>query len=704
MKRSIIIIFLFAHINFVWAQEIENHYFQDIKKDINIPVEEFPNVLKLYKTGNTIVAVTSKGVFRYQQEGWSGSNSDMEISLSIIDSKGNIWLAKGNTIFDESRNFQIGLPPFAQYDTIKCLLWENGDKLLVGTNQRLLSYDDAWREVTPLSGRNIISITADAHDQLWVATDDGLYTEKLGKWINMDEVLMAQGLKRKYFSLATIHGGKDIVFGGASVVGCIAGDGDHWLFNGYDGLPYGPVTTIRAHESTLWLGTEKGLIKKDSTWHYYHGKRWLPDNKINDILVVDPQTIWVATPKGISEIKATKMTLEEKSKIFLERIEERHVRYGLVSRSKLEIPGDLNSNVLIPSNNDGLWTGIYLAAESFRYAVTRSEEAKANAIRSFEAMERLEKVTGIPGFPARSIIKPGDPEGKGDWRLSHGKKWKWIGDTSSDEMVGHFFAYPIFYELVADRKMKTRVEKLVTRILNHIIDHNYQMVDLNGEVTRWGVWNPDSLNHSVNWLYETGTNSLQILSFLGVGEYLVGDKKYQEAAKTLIGDHGYGDNMILAKKYGPFDVNFVDNQLAFLPYYVMNRYGSQVVRPYFEESIRRTWQIARRDQTAMWNIITSASTGEDCDLQVALKDLQNIPVDMINWTMENSHRWDLLPDPLNDRMDRPQATRPIPVAERGITKWNLNPYQFDSSAGGLEENDGAYFLLAYWMGRFHGYW
>jgi hypothetical protein len=704
MKRSIIIIFLFAHINFVGAQEIENHYFQDIKKEIKIPVEEVPNVLKLYKTGNTIVAVTSNGVFRYQQEGWSGSNSDMEISLSIIDSKGNIWLAKGNTISDESRNFQIGLPPYAQYDTIKCLLWENGDKLLVGTNQRLLSYDDAWREVTPLSGRNIISITEDAQSHLWVATDDGLYTEKLGKWVNMDEVLMAQGLKRKYFSLATIHGGKDIVFGGTSVVGCIAGDGNHWLFNGYDGLPYGPVTTIRAHESTLWLGTEKGLIKKDSTWHFYHGKRWLPDNKINDILVVDPQTVWVATPKGISEIKATKMTLEEKSKIFLERIEERHVRYGLVSRSKLEIPGDLNSNVLIPSNNDGLWTGIYLAAESFRYAVTQSEEAKANAIRAFEAMEGLEKVTGIPGFPARSIIRPGDPEGKGDWRFSPDKKWKWIGDTSSDEMVGHFFAYPIFYELVADRKMKIRIEKLVTRILNHIIDHKYQMVDLNGEVTRWGVWNPDSLNHSVNWLYETGTNSLQILSFLGVGEYLVGDKKYQEAAKTLIKDHGYGENMILAKKYGPFDVNFVDNQLAFLPYYVMNRYGSQVVRPYFEESIRRTWQIARRDQTAMWNIITSASTGKDCDLQVALKDLQNIPVDMINWTMENSHRWDLLPDPLNDRMDRPQATRPIPVAERGITKWNLNPYQFDSSAGGLEENDGAYFLLAYWMGRFHRYW
>jgi hypothetical protein len=105
----------------------------------------------------------------------------------------------------------------------------------------------------------------------------------------------------------------------------------------------------------------------------------------------------------------------------------------------------------------------------------------------------------------------------------------------------------------------------------------------------------------------------------------------------------------------------------------------------------------------MWNIISSVTLGEDCDLDVAAEGLRSIPMDMVDWTMENSHRWDLQKDFLADRRGMKQATRPIPLAERGITKWNLNVYQFDLGRDGKNENDGAYFLLGYWMGRYHGF-
>lgn len=704
MKSYLTFIFFLSVIGFTNAKRIDQHYFQDIRKEISLPADSDTNVIKLYKTDNTIIALTPSTIYRYQEGRWSTSSLKLKTNISTIDSNGTIWLAGANVISDESGTFRHILSQFSQYDSVQCLFWENDKKLWAGSKDGLRMYDGEWHDASVFLGRRVYAITSDADHNLWVATDDGLFTQRSGTWINLDDMLMAQGLHRKYFSLEATNEGRDIIFGGAEVIGCIAGDGNHWLLNRYNGLPYGPVTTIRSHNNTLWLGTEKGVIKKDSTWHYFHGRRWLSDNRINDILIIDPYTVWVATPGGISEIKSVKMTLQQKSDIFLQRIEDRHVRYGLVSRSKLEIPGDLSSSVQQPTNNDGLWTGIYLAAESFRYAVTGSKEAKANACRAFEAMEQLENVTGIPGFPARTYIKSGDPERNGDWRWSPDKNWKWLGDTSSDEMVGHFFAYPIFYDLVADKKMKKRVETLLDRILRHIIDHNYQMMDLNNQVTRWGVWNPDSLNNSPNWLYEQGTNSLQILSFLGVGHYILDDEKYADLARELVELHGYGDNMVKAKKYGPFEVNYVDNQLAFYPYYTMQRYGLQFLQPYFEQSIRRTWNVVKKDKTSMWNIIASVSIGEDCDLDVALEDIQSIPVEMINWTMENSHRWDLLPDPINDRMNRSQATKPIPSAERGITKWNLNPYQLDSGAEGSEENDGAYYLLAYWMGRFHGYW
>jgi len=38
-------------------------------------------------------------------------------------------------------------------------------------------------------------------NDLWLATTDGLLRRMAGKWINMDDNLMAYGLKRTYFTL-----------------------------------------------------------------------------------------------------------------------------------------------------------------------------------------------------------------------------------------------------------------------------------------------------------------------------------------------------------------------------------------------------------------------------------------------------------------------------------------------------------------------
>ena len=40
--------------------------------------------------------------------------------------------------------------------------------------------------------------------------------------------------------------------------------------------------------------------------------------------------------------------------------------------------------------------------------------------------------------------------------------------------------------------------------------------------------------------------------------------------------------------------------------------------------------------------------------------------------------------------------------ERGAGKWNGNPYVPDTGGDGRVEDDGASYLLPYWMGRYHG--
>ena len=55
-----------------------------------------------------------------------------------------------------------------------------------------------------------------------------------------------------------------------------------------------------------------------------------------------------------------------------------------------------------------------------------------------------------------------------------------------------------------------------------------------------------------------------------------------------------------------------------------------------------------------------------------------------------------------DRADQRQAETLLPPDERPVMKWNGNPFVVDGGNGGVSEDDGGFFLLPYWMGRFLG--
>lgn len=54
-----------------------------------------------------------------------------------------------------------------------------------------------------------------------------------------------------------------------------------------------------------------------------------------------------------------------------------------------------------------------------------------------------------------------------------------------------------------------------------------------------------------------------------------------------------------------------------------------------------------------------------------------------------------------DRCNRREALTLLPPDERPTMKWNGNPFVVDGGGGGRGEDDGAAFLLPYWMGRHH---
>ena len=264
------------------------------------------------------------------------------------------------------------------------------------------------------------------------------------------------------------------------------------------------------------------------------------------------------------------------------------------------------------------------------------------------------------------------------------------------------FALPLFYDLVADAAMKQRIKVLVQQLMDHIIDNDFRLIDYDGKPTRWGIWTPDSLNYSTNWAYEKGLYSLEILSFLKAAVYITGNPKYKKTYRHLIEKHHYAENMLQAKKYGPFENSHSDDILTYFPYYSLSRYAAKdEYWPQYQKSLERTWSVSESDKMPAWNIIASIVLQKDCDLQIAWEQLQQYPVDLIDWSMNNSHRWDLQKDPMVDRGGDKQAIRPVPIPESGISRWNTNPRKLDTGRNGTREETGTYFLLPYWMARYY---
>src|SRR5262249_22610112 len=127
-------------------------------------------------------------------------------------------------------------------------------------------------------------------------------------------------------------------------------------------------------------------------------------------VAVDPEgAAWVATDGGVARLYDQRLSLEQKAAHYEDLTRARHNRRGFVTGCRLKGPGNVNGGVgHEASDNDGLWTAAYVAAEAFRYAATHDPEARAAARASMQAMLDLVRYSGVPGFPARAIIRDGE--------------------------------------------------------------------------------------------------------------------------------------------------------------------------------------------------------------------------------------------------------------------------------------------------------
>ncbi|MBD1260988.1 hypothetical protein HZY62_10350 [Maribacter polysiphoniae] len=601
--------------------------------------------------------------------------------------------------------------------------------------------------------------------ETYLGCENGLYVKaKKGKWkqvLPFDENY-SWALKKVAALVVDTNG--NLWFGSKEGIGKNT-NGKWQLFTGKEGVPYTQFTCASAGpQGEVWFGTENGAIRAENDYFYYRTtRRWLPDNHVNDIAVDQEGTAWFATDKGIGQIIPKEMTYEEKAAYFTHLTEERHNRMGFICQNHLSKQFDIDSYELAISDNDGQYTAMYGAAQAFRYAITGDKEAKAIADRSFKAVKWLVDITPEPGFPARVIIpvdwhetvneqyskeynkrhQKNDPFWKDIYPrfpLSQDGKYRWKCDTSSDELAGHYFYYGIYYDLVAEtEEEKAAVKQVVADVTDHLIRHSFKLVDYDGKPTRWGSFDPDYFNSIWGW-DQRGLNSMMMLSFLNVASHVTEDPKYDEVSKMLRDEENYHINAMHPKEFFPPE-NVVpwDNNLGLMSFYGLINYEKDPeLLMMYRLSLEYAWLNISKQKNAFWDGLYGAlantftkkvnegyfNTRElfkenplfaqsvidrygksSLDTRYIKETLQRIPLDLIGYEMDNTHRLDVLFDPtpaqeadMGWRMD----SYALPIDERGHVRLDRDAFDLhDSEGNGYSEHEGTFYLLPYYFAKYH---
>jgi hypothetical protein len=638
-----------------------------------------------------------------------------------------------------------------------------GDQIFVASSNQLVSVMNGKTEKLPWPANRLINQVAVAPSGgLHVASSEGLFHQSGSDWerLNIPDSTGRAWAVKDVLGVAFDTKGK-LWFAVKAGVGVQTESG--WKFyEGKDGLPWNDFTGLAAGPAgEMWFGTHLGAIRFDGkVWHYRQGLCWLPDDDVGQIAIDSAGTAWFATAAGVGRIERRTMTLAEKAEFYEQEI-ERYIKrtpFGYVAEAGLRTAADKSSANPHDSDNDGLWTSMYGAGECFAYAATKDPKAKERAKKAFEALRFLQKVTqgGAPappkGYVARTIRPMDWPDPnvgrlKGDqedqkhdrlwkayeprWPKSADGKWYWKSDTSSDELDGHYFFYPLYYDLCADTDAeRERVREVVRDLTDHLISHDYLLIDHDGKPTRWGVFGPQFLNRSPNWIAERGLNSLSMLSYLSVAAHVTGDAKYTKACQSLIEEHGYAHNAMYPKvQHGPGSGNQSDDEMAFMDYYSLLRFSqNEDLKRMIRGSFFGYWVNEAPEMNPFFNFAYAAHSleakGQNAFRSFSLKPwpgwhedsmaaLYGLPLDRLSWGHKNSHRLDIVglepvrSSDLDDLDHRSRGHRVngkvIPVENRHFNHWNTDPWRLDYGGNGGELASGTVFLLPYYMGLYHGF-
>ncbi|CAF4073892.1 unnamed protein product, partial [Adineta steineri] len=582
--------------------------------------------------------------------------------------------------------------------SVSSLAWSSKRQtIFAGTNTKLWihSYgigNEGWRfeHVTGLIDAPITSLVySEVQDKLWIGQSSGITL--------LSPIIMSTGRLHWFFS---------------RLAGQISNPGSD-----IGHLPFLNITSLSVSQSMLpdgrvWLGAVRGVMRYDSNssdinaWRVFNSARYMPNREslvhVSSLSVLSRHSdaspnlgsgAVAITNKGLAILRFEMWTLGQKANHFQMLVDQpgRHDKNGFVSDCSMSSWGDSRTCIKESDDNDGMWTSMYLASQIFRYVVTQDARVKAQAWKHFEAMELLNKVTGIPGYPARSYAKRTDFLSKIPWYPSPVyPDLQFEGDTSSDEICGH------------DRYQEDR-----------------------------------------------GINSLQILAYLLQAYGYSGDERFLDGANLLIESYQYSVNLINQKMVAVCASDlfyalpaFNYDLMAYLSYFnlvhafhtiassaslstVQKARAQSLIDDlweYMEIGLDLSHNYKKMEKTPFFNFIYCYASGQvnrtrntsnkrhgltmrtsqhDCNSlsNDGVWHMQRWPLELINWPQFNSDRLDVQINVPAQCYQPIKSLKMLPADERSTKNLVRGVYDLDDGDG-FVETDPTNFLLGYWGMRY----
>lgn len=217
-----------------------------------------------------------------------------------------------------------------------------------------------------------------------------------------------------------------------------------------------------------------------------------------------------------------------------------------------DIPSEIVPDDQLPactnslSENNGLWSSLYVASQAFRYAATDDADALSSLKRTLNGTYHMLQITGVPGLYTRDMRDPTLPsqyciedeepyasaatdnlkyaryvprgenmvgnqflkvdtdgcfltwdpalnEGNGGWfrHETHCTDPRfagfcWQDNASKDEYAGHMFAAGIVAKIVDDPEVHAMAVDILKKVAQHMVDHEFMITDYDGRRTRFG--------------------------------------------------------------------------------------------------------------------------------------------------------------------------------------------------------------------------